>query len=237
MVGRPTIAVVSTSGEDRNANYLRALERHGAAWQLIRPGEPPSPTGVHGLLLTGGGDLSEAHYAHALDDAERATLGKIEPERDEFEFGLLRWSASRGVPVLGICRGLQVMGAFAGGRLVPDLPTWARRRGDPAPQVVHRASGEDATHPVEVAPGTRLAAALGAAGATAVNSCHHQGLDSLPPGLAAGARAADGILEAIEDPRREFWIGVQFHPERMACNEEAAAALFAAFIRAAERAG
>lgn len=235
----PTIAIASTSGEDRNTNYLKALEKHGAAWRLVRPGGAPELDRVHGLLLTGGGDLGEPYYAHALDAAERATLGRIEPERDEFEFGLLRWAADRDLPVLGICRGLQVMGAFAGGRLIPDLPLWKVRQGGVA--VVHRGAEPgapqpgDVAHGIDVVAGSRLAVAMGVAGRVEVNSCHHQALASLPSGLVAGAVAADGIIEGIEDPRRAFWVGVQFHPERMACNEAAASALFQAFLAGAGR--
>lgn len=228
---RPTIAVVSTSGEDRNANYLREIEKHGGAWMLVMPGEAPSLDRVHGLLLTGGGDLGEAHYVHPLSAAERATLGKIEPERDEFEFRLLAWAADRDFAVLGICRGMQVMGAFVGGRLIPDLPIWRHKHGGTS--VLHRGKGKDVDHPVTMATGSRLAGAMGREGMAVVNSCHHQALASLPPGLVAGAVAQDGIIEGIEDPRRAFWVGVQFHPERMACDADAAAALIRSFLQAA----
>ncbi|MCC7519650.1 MAG: gamma-glutamyl-gamma-aminobutyrate hydrolase family protein [Verrucomicrobiae bacterium] len=229
----PIIAVVSTRGEDRNANYLRALEQHGAAWRLAKPEEPLSLDGIHGLLLTGGGDLTEAHYAHAPDAAERATLGRIEPEREAFELRLLAWAAERDLPVLGICRGLQVMGAFAGGRLIPDLPVWKKHHDPGAREVVHRGQEGDVHHAIEVAPGSRLSVAMKTAGKIEVNSHHHQALVTIPPGLVAGATAADGILEAIENPRCTFWLGVQFHPERMTRNEEVAAALFASFLQAA----
>lgn len=226
--------MVSTHGEDRCANYLRALEEHGGVPLILKPGTAPELDRVQALLLTGGGDLAEAHYAHPPDAAERATLGKIEPERDEFEFRLLEWAAEREVPVLGICRGMQTMGAFAGGRLIPDLPIWrSRTRG--VPTVIHRKTDGDATHEVEVTPDSRLARALGKAGRALVNSSHHQALCAPPARWRIGATSADGVLEAIEDPRRAFWVGVQFHPERMICNPAAAAALFAAFLHAAWR--
>jgi len=231
---RPTVGVVSTHGEDRCANYLRALEQHGGVSLILKPGTAPELDLVHALLLTGGGDLAEAHYTHPPDAEERATLGKIEPERDEFEFRLLAWAAEREIPVLGICRGMQTMGAFAGGRLIPDLPIWrSRTRG--VPTVPHRGNGGDATHEIEVTPDSRLARAFGKEGRALVNSSHHQALLAPPTGWRIGATSADGILEAIEAPRRAFWLGVQFHPERMACNPAAAAAIFTAFLHAARQ--
>jgi len=158
------------------------------------------------LLLQGGEDVAPARYGAKPSPR----LGKVDPVRDEFEFRLLREAVRRELPIVGICRGVQAMNVFFGGTLWQDLPS---ERADTT--VGHRSgkAGETATHAISVQPDTRLAAAVGT-GELRVNSSHHQAVRGLAPGFRVTARAADGVVEAIESD----WYpaaGVQFHPERL----------------------
>ncbi len=231
---RPMILIVATSGEDSLEAYVDSIRAHGGEPRVVRPGDAlPSPFSC-GVLLTGGGDLSERFYDHPLTEAERRTLGEIEPEREGFEFQLLDWAASHRVPVLGICRGIQVMNAHAGGSLIPDLPSWQTRE-RVSPVLAHRQDGDKAlpSHAMEVAGDSLLAGILGSSGTVAVNSSHHQALGSCGAGLKVTAVAPDGVIEAVEDPSKGFWLGVQFHPERMWRKYPVFSRLFERFIGSA----
>jgi len=158
------------------------------------------------LVLTGGEDVAPARYG--AQPSPR--LGKVDLARDAFEFRLLREAVRRELPVVGICRGVQVLNVFFGGTLWQDLPTDC-----PGSTVVHRAKDgcDTAFHAVAVENGSRLAATVGT-GEARVNSVHHQAVRGLAPGFRVTATAADGTVEAIESD----WYpaaGVQFHPERL----------------------
>ncbi len=231
---KPIIWVVTTSGEDSLEAYLESIAAHGGEPRVVGPvsGMPELDGG--GVLLTGGGDLQEKYYDHAISEEERRTLGKIEPERDAFEWGLMDRAAVAGIPVLGICRGIQIMNAYAGGTLIPDLPSWqAQRR--MAPLLAHRQQGDKGlpAHAVEVMRGSGLATVLGGDGRIEVNSSHHQALSRCGATLRVSAVAPDGVIEAVEDPRHVFWLGVQFHPERMWKKFPIFARLFEGFVHAA----
>jgi putative glutamine amidotransferase len=163
------------------------------------------------VVITGGGhDVDPRLYGEESLPACAAPL----PERWDLELGLLRRAEARGLPVLGICGGMQLMNVARGGSLWQDLPT--QRPGD----VAHTMKGPKtrAAHDVVVVAGTRLAAITGHAGATlplGVNSTHHQAVKALGDGLVVSAVAADGVVEAFEDPARRHHVGVQWHPEAM----------------------
>lgn len=147
------------------------------------------------LVLTGGADVEPGRYGHQPDGN-----GHYEPERDDLELGLLAAAVDRQVPVLGICRGLQVLNVLTGGTLHQDVPPHARYDLDPG-EAVHRVAFE---------PGTVLHGLYGAG--TEVNSLHHQSVDRLGAGLVVAARADDGTVEGLEVPGADV-LAVQWHPE------------------------
>jgi putative glutamine amidotransferase len=172
---------------------------------------PPMPGVEHslgrldGLILAGGGDIDPDRFG-----AQRhpGTAG-IRPARDAAEFALVPAALSLGLPLLGICRGLQVLNVALGGTLHQHLPDLVGHGGHSP------VTGGYGTHEVKVAPDSRLAAVLGAAGAGefSVPTHHHQAVDRLGAGLVAAAWTADGIIEAAELAGPGFVLAVQWHPE------------------------
>lgn len=189
-----------------NGAYLRAVAGAGGAPVVLSPlagpvAVPALLDGIEALVLSGGADIDPAHYR----TSPHPKLGTLEPERDAFEFALLTEARRREMPVLAICRGLQLVNVALGGSLWQDLPA---ERG-PHPQSGAR---NDRVHAIEVAAGSRLAELLG--GAThAVNSFHHQAIRDLAPGLVVSAHAPDGVIEGIEATAGGWLVGVQWHPE------------------------
>lgn len=190
------------------ARYRRALEAAGARVLDLEPGDEGPRDVLEGLLLTGGGDVEPQGYGAA----PAAKLRDVDAGRDAFELTLVSDALERAVPVLGICRGAQVLGVALGGSLIQDIATECGNA------VAHErsASDEDAWHMVLVEPGTLLAELVGP-GELCVNSAHHQANDgrTLGPGVRCAARGPDGIVEAIECTGAGFVLGVQWHPERM----------------------
>ncbi|MEQ0558658.1 gamma-glutamyl-gamma-aminobutyrate hydrolase family protein [Amycolatopsis sp. NEAU-NG30] len=155
---------------------------------------------VDGLVLTGGADVEPARYGH---EPHPATYTR--PERDAFEFGLFGAARRAGKPVLGVCRGLQVMSVALGGTLAQHLPeTTGSTDHQPAPATF-------GTSTISLKDGSRAAAILGPE--TKGHCYHHQAIDRLGTGLEAVGWAADGTVEAAEVPG-EFVLGVQWHPEQ-----------------------
>jgi len=233
------IALTLDRDDDAEANdYVRALVAAGVPRSAIEvvmpssaPGAGPGPA-FDALLLGGGVDVDPARYGDAvLPDGNV----EVDAERDAIDFALLAEALRRNRPVLGICRGLQVINVAFGGTLVQDLPLER-----PSP-VVHQ--NEDAPsqkarldHTVAVAAGTRLASIAGAS-EISVNSRHHQAIARVAPGLAVSATAEDGVPEAVESAGSpEGWlVAVQWHPENLA-GDPASTRLFAEFVAAARRA-
>lgn len=187
-------------------------------------------TGCAGLILTGGEDVDPALYGAAPHPA----AGCPNPERDRTEVALLRVARERRMPVLAICRGIQLVNVALGGTLVQDLPT-ERPSG-----VAHDQSADPRhrTHRVSVAPGSRLADALGAT-MLDVNSYHHQAVDRLADGLVVSATAPDGVVEGMESTDPDWWmLGVQWHPEDLTTDGQPwDRGLFATFARVVGSAG
>jgi putative glutamine amidotransferase len=201
--------------------YAQALREAGLEPVLIAPPAPRLLEGLEGLVLSGGTDVQAALYgaaAHHHNDAADA-------ERDALEAGLLREALERDLPVLAICRGMQLFNVVHGGTLIQHLDNSARHRvrgGDPALPV----------HDIRIAPGSLLAAILGE-GVHAVNSRHHQAVDRVGAGLAVTARSTpDGVIEALERPGKRFALAVQWHPEDQARRDPEQKKLFAAFAEA-----
>jgi putative glutamine amidotransferase len=160
---------------------------------------------LQGLVLTGGLDIDPSHYGQASRHPDM-----IAPrERTESDFAYAREAKDRGMPTLGICLGTQTMNVAFGGTLLQHIP-------DDVPGAADHEDG--AEHTIRIEPGTVLARALGVESAT-VNSFHHQGIGDLAPGFRVAARSPDGIIEAIERPDLPFFVGVHWHPERIAASE------------------
>jgi gamma-glutamyl-gamma-aminobutyrate hydrolase PuuD len=200
-------------------DYVDAVERAGGRAIVI----PPTEDGVDetlavldGVVFSGGADVDPSRYGaypHPETDTPQA-------RRDAGEMALLEAALERDMPVLAICRGFQLLNVARGGDLVQHLPEEVGN--DDHRQV----PGEFAVHPVEVKGGTRLASIVGER--SDVTSHHHQGLGKVGEGLVETAWAADGTLEAVEDPSLRFAVGVQWHPE---AGEDAA--LFEALVEQA----
>jgi putative glutamine amidotransferase len=180
--------------------YVTAVHAAGGRAVVV----PPFPEGsaevvaaLDGLILAGGSDLDPALYGAEPDPR---TTGVV-PARDAGEVALLRAAIDADLPTLGICRGMQLMSAYAGGKLVQHLDSEAHRG----------APGEYVRHPVDTVAGTRLAGILGEH--TEVPSYHHQGVAD-PGTLTVSAYAFDGGIEGVEDPAARFRVGVLWHPEQ-----------------------
>lgn len=210
-------------------HYVRAVELAGGV-PVVLPalatdeGVEGLLAAVDGLLLAGGGDLDPYYFG----EEPLPATGEIAPERDRFELALTREALRRGVPVLGICRGLQVLNVAAGGTLYQDVAQAVAR----PLKHYQQAPRWYATHGLVVASGSRMADIMGA-GYRRVNSFHHQAVARVAPGFRATAWAPDGVVEAVEATGRGFALGVQFHPEGMAERDPGCLALFVALVKAA----
>lgn len=218
--------VVTVSGSSASADYPRPYEQALSAVgiELVAVTAGPMPPDAAGLLLMGGSDVNPARYGQArVGDTEES-----DDARDALECALIEEALARDLPLLAICRGLQILNVQQGGTLIQHLPTTAR----------HRQKTEDRgqpVHQVEIVPGTTLAAIAGGALHWDVNSRHHQAIEKLGKGLRISARdAEDGTIEAVEyaGPDKRFVIGVQWHPENMSATDPCQARLFQAFADA-----
>lgn len=204
-------------------DYLRRVHEAGAIPVMIPPlGELPVALldRVDGLVLTGGEDVEPARYGQAPSPE----LGTVDLRRDALELALAAEAAKRGMPVLGVCRGMQVLNVALGGTLIQDLPS------ERPSEIPHRqeAACTEGSHPVSLEAGSRLAAIAGSE-SLFVNSFHHQAALAVAPSLKPVAWAEDGVIEALE-AKEAFMIGVQWHPE---CQDgEFTSRLFTAFVEA-----
>jgi len=190
-------------------DYLRSVEQAAAIPMIIPPSSaehaPAILDRLDGLLLSGGVDVDPALFGQ---DPHRE-LRRVDRKRDDLELALTREALRRDLPILAICRGIQVLNVAAGGTLVQHLPSevsGGERHDRPEPR-------SRRVHQVDVEPGTRLHQILGES-TISVNSFHHQAVDRIGKGLRASARCPDdGVVEALEMRDRRFVVGVQWHPE------------------------
>jgi putative glutamine amidotransferase len=202
--------------------YVRKVEEAGGIAVVV----PPRSDAEHGmarevlerldgLVLAGGADVDPAHYAQERHEK----VQQSRPDRDAMELALAATSGELGTPLLGICRGMQVMAVAAGGHLEQHVP-------DRVGHFDHSPGRSTyGTHPVQTVPGTRISDILGAE--LDVPTFHHQSVLT-HPGYTPSAWAPDGTLEAMEDEAARFRLGVQWHPEQSSDRR-----LFEALVRAA----
>lgn len=207
------------------SKYMESLARAGAGMRWVELSDPEQAVQdaltCDGLLLPGGGDMDPKFYGQARIPA----CGEPNPLRDAAEPLLLRAFLAADKPVLGICRGIQVMNAVLGGDLYQDIKPFEH-----LPHNDHWAK----VHTVTVRRGTLLSRILGQ-DTVLVNSQHHQAVDRVAPGFTLAALSEDGIVEAIEKPDARFCLGVQWHPEWLSDADPAMQGLFDAFVNACSK--
>ena len=208
-------------------SYIRALLRANAIPLIIPVIQPRHVLEdlfhrIDGLMLIGGPDLDPVHF----NQAPVPGLRKVTPPRDAVELEVTRWALDTELPILAICRGIQVLNVTVGGTLWQDIgsqvPTAAKHD-------YHPNFPEDfLAHSIKTVKGSRLAGIVGV-GDVAVNSLHHQAIDKLGRGLRITAFAPDGIIEAVEGTGNGWVVGVQWHPEWLIENDPRMLALFETF--------
>jgi putative glutamine amidotransferase len=204
--------VILLSQEKENGHYLQFLHKADSTLILkIAYGQPQDSIdqwlrSASGILLTGGVDIHPALHGKP---GEVHKCGKFDRYRDTLELQMVRYAKEHGIPLLGICRGEQMLNVALGGSLYTDIPT------DIGKKIKHRKRRKTAMHEVSIDPSSLL---YGITGVTSgkVNSFHHQSVDRPAPGIEIAARSADQVVEAIACTA-EGWIalGVQWHPERL----------------------
>jgi putative glutamine amidotransferase len=210
-------------------SYIRAIQRAGGLALMLPPDEAAERDPdevldlIDGLILAGGADIDPSSYG---EDSHPETRGTV-PERDSFEIALARRAIERDLPLLGVCRGMQLMNVATGGTLLQHLP-------DSHGHHEHRRNPgtfDGADHDVRLADGSLAARAAGEA-LHGTKSHHHQGIDRLGTGLeVTGWSTLDELPEAVEMPERRFALGVQWHPEA-----DERSRLVAALVKEAEAA-
>lgn len=196
-------------------SYMQAILKAGGIPVLLSPDMDVYAMAVclqelDGLLLAGGGDVEPARFG----ENAIAELGETTPVRDQFELSILPMAIERQLPVLGICRGIQVMNVVLGGTLYQDLPT--QYISTQTALLTHQQDKpyETTSHSVQVNIDSLLFRLTGQI-QLQVNSMHHQAAKEIPSLLTVAAHSEDGVIEALENPHLPFFLGVQWHPERL----------------------
>lgn len=213
------------------SDYVRAVTRAGGTPIILPITTDADMVDAYlalcdGLILTGGADVDPQFYGECV----KYGLGAIEPTRDRHELDLTRKAiAESRIPILGICRGCQVLNVAAGGTLYQDIPTEFRGSLNHA---MKQAPKEHPTHTVTIDNPSRLRSIFGEDDSEWVNSFHHQGIKDLGAGVHATMTAGDGMVEGIEFEGERFIVGIQWHPEMMLDQREGSLEPFAALIDA-----
>lgn len=233
LIGLTISASVDTYPERAytNAAYLKAVQEAGGVPILLPPQLAETARDelwrrLDALILTGGGDLDPARFG----ESPHPTVYDVSAARDELEIELTRRALGEDVPLLAICRGIQVLNVVLGGTLYQDI---ASDLGSP---IVHTQTEKRdlPTHAVKVQEKSRLAEILGRL-EVEVNSFHHQAIKTLGPRLVAVGVAPDDVIEATEVVDHPFAVGVQWHPEHLVDHDAAARGLFRAVVAAARK--
>ena len=226
--GIPRIGLLPYSREDGSQyfpqGYIDAIEMTGAEVVPVMHDTPldtlyPLVISLDAMIFSGGCDIAPVHYGQI----RAPECGRIDPRRDQIELALADLVLGRNIPVLGICRGIQLLNVALGGTLKQDIPGHR----------VSESSDDPVWHEVRIDPASRLAQIAGTDHAR-VNSYHHQAVDRLADGLVATAWAEDGTIEAMEMPGERFFVGLQWHPEKSLHEDDFSKAIFKA-LRAAMR--
>ena len=213
-----------------NQTYVDAVSDAGGL-PLILPFLPEPADQLldllDGVILSGGGDIDPARF----DRNRHPRTDGISPERDDLELRVFQAARARGLPILGICRGLQLINVAMGGTLIQDIPderpSWSQHRQD------HDGlARDDVSHPVTLEGGSRVATIYGET-RIMTNSYHHQAVDDLARGLVVTGHADDGTIESFEAEGEPFLLAVQWHPETLYRRHTEHARVFSALIDAA----
>ncbi len=239
VIGIPTQTQEAIIGQAPRAwimgqKYVRVLTSLGAIPWLVPllPFDEDTLRAVYahldGLFITGGVDVDPTHYRE-----EDHLCGRLDHDRDWAELTLLRWAMSDGKPVLGVCRGMQVINVAAGGSLYQDVGTqFPGAIKHDYFSVSDNYRRDFLAHEVRAVPASRLAGIFGSE-PVPVNSMHHQGIKDLGAGLVPTAYAPDGLIEGIEGANGQYLVAVQWHPEELADHDPAMRRLFTSFLAAA----
>ncbi|MHB9093120.1 MAG: gamma-glutamyl-gamma-aminobutyrate hydrolase family protein [Eubacteriales bacterium] len=211
-----------------NEAYVEAVIGAGGI-PVILPGAGSVKTvtpyfeAVKGLILAGGGDVDPAYF----NEEPHPSLGEITPDRDRFEMILIKAALRRNIPVLGICRGIQILNIACGGTVIQHIPSEIRK------PLKHSQSAPRwyPTHRVLLDKASRLSQIMTTT-TIRVNSFHHQAIRDPAPGFKIVATSRDGVIEAIEHSKHRFVVGVQWHPECLTEKDRKSRLLFKAFIEA-----
>ena len=212
MLCHMAIVAITSSGHKNARRYVEVMESAGAAVRVVIPDDHSDVAteevmrDVGGLLLCGGPDIDPVLYGEEPDASAWLTLNRF---LDDLELRVLGYALERDMPVLAICRGMQLLNVFFGGKLIQDLPG----------HKAHKVDGkwESASHTIYLAPGAKAAPVIGMAGFFKVNSLHHQGLKEAqraPRLMTTAYEVEDGLIEGLESPEHSWVIGLQCHPER-----------------------
>ncbi|MBK5279505.1 MAG: gamma-glutamyl-gamma-aminobutyrate hydrolase family protein [Bacteroidia bacterium] len=208
--------IIGVTDCSKYENYARWIQSHGPDIQTIKLSEKiqnlSDASQCHGILFTGGEDVHPRFY-NKPEFFEYCHEDDVSEQRDEFEMKLMEYTEGNSIPVLGICRGLQIYNVFRGGTLIPDIPTWEKSKTNHA----KAKDGSDSNHIVILKYNSWLSGIVGELkGET--NSNHHQSADAVGKGLVISGLSDDGIVEAIDQlnaAEKSFLCLVQWHPERM----------------------
>lgn len=228
LIGLSTYGCNDAGRHELPTEYSEGVVRAGALPALLPPVADEAMAAawldrLDGLILTGGGDIDPARYG----GQPHPSVYNLDAARDTSEIALARAALERSLPVLAICRGLQILNTVLGGTLYEHVPEAFGET------VIHRKPPHGPIpHSVRVEPGSRLASIMGARESESM-SWHHQAVRSLGDGLQATAYAADGLIEAAELPRHPWCIGVQWHPELSAANSATQQKLFDSLVEQA----
>jgi putative glutamine amidotransferase len=215
IVSRSLPSIVSRLGDDTHsrASSLKQETMQESIVETIKLGYRLNNLNdikkCHGILLTGGEDVHPRFY-NKLEYLELCYQDDIDEKRDEFEIKVLEFTQHNKIPVLGICRGLQIANVFFGGTLIPDIPTFGKFNHS-------KRAGNDTYHTINIDANGGLYKLIGGVSGE-VNSAHHQSADRVGNGLVTNAFSIDGVIEGLEwsDPSSKPYLGlVQWHPERM----------------------
>lgn len=235
----PLIGVTPSAGDNSlgvrthnlAADYTQAIERAGGM-PVILPLHYQDIDGLietlDGVVFSGGGDIE----AHRFGQENHETAGGFDEERDTFEIQLMEKAFARDLPILAICRGVQVMNVQQGGNLHQDIHSNTDSKKEHA-QRNQKAGEHDVFDEIEIPEGDNpVSQALGA-GTKAINSFHHQSLNEVANTLEVVAKSDDGIIEAVYAPNQQFAVGTQWHPERLAAEQPEQQELFNDLVEAA----